>query len=56
MKTNKEGIESSQKRKRERKTNTLSYQNQLTCPEEEAKPTEAKNPQKMSHLNIHRSK
>ena len=31
-------------------------QNQLTCPKDEAKPTKAKNPQMMSHLNIHGKK
>lgn len=39
--------------KRERKSTTLFNQNKLTCPKEEAKPTKAKNPQKMSHLNEH---
>ena len=55
MKTNKEGIEICLKKEKE-KPMRCARQNQLTCPEDEAKPTKAKNPQKMSHLNTRRKK
>ena len=55
LKTNKEGIEICLKKRKEKPMH-CAKQNQLTCPKDEAKPTKAKNPQMMSHLNIHRKK
>ena len=55
MKTNKEGIKICLKKEKEKPMH-CAKQNQLTCPKDEAKPTKAKNPQKMSHLNIHKRK
>jgi len=55
MKTNKEGIEICLKKEKKKPMHCAKH-NQLTCLEDEAKATKAKNPQKMSHLNIHRKK